>query len=358
MRRANAILPLTQRLFAVIAATSAILSFSAGAQAQGHWVKLAPLPEKSEEFSFVGANGKIYLFGGLPEGTTPPKGLVQEYDPATDKWTNKKNMPLPTHHAAVASYGGKIYLFGGAAQLEAGGPTQIPVNNTWEYDGAADSWRALAPDPIARMAAVAVEVGGKFYVIGGASVHPGAKLVSIGPTTPHRSLDTNEVYDPAANKWESRSPMPTARNHSAAGVVGDKIYVIGGRLGSGVITTGSNTDIVEEYDPATDGWGYARARMPTPRSGMGWATYLGRIYVAGGEIYDSHEFAAMRAFEAYDPAANQWSVLPPLPAARHGVNVAVIGNRIYVIGGHLTGDGSGGKAADSDANDAFEFRDK
>ena len=118
MRRANAMSPLTQRMFAVIATTLATLSFSAQARAQGHWVKLAPLPEKSEEFSFGSANGKIYLFGGLSEGTKPPKGLVQEYDPATDKWTKKKNMPLPTHHAAVASYGGKIYLFGGAAQLE------------------------------------------------------------------------------------------------------------------------------------------------------------------------------------------------------------------------------------------------
>ena len=68
--------PLTQGLFRVIAATLTILGFGAGARAQGHWVKLAPLPEKSEEFSFGSANGKIYLFGGLPEGTTPPKGLV------------------------------------------------------------------------------------------------------------------------------------------------------------------------------------------------------------------------------------------------------------------------------------------
>jgi len=335
-----------------------VIALASSARAQGHWVKLAPLPEKSEEFSFVAANGKIYLFGGLAVANHPPKGLVQEYDPATDHWTKKKNMPLATHHAAIAEYRGKIYLFGGQAQLEPGGPTQIPLNNTWEYDPVADSWKALAPMPTVRTAAVAAEVGGKIYVIGGASVHPGARIVSLGPAVPHRSLKTNEAYDPATNTWETRSPMPTPRNHAAAGVVGGKIYVIGGRLASSVITTGSNTDVVENYDPATDSWGAVGLRMPTARSGMGWATYQGRIYVAGGEIYDAHMFAVVRAVEAYDPAANQWSILPPMPTARHGVNVALIGNRLYVIGGHLQGAGTGGEGADSDVNEAFEFTDQ
>ena len=48
----------------------------------GKWGRMAPLPEKSEEFTFGDVNGKIYLFGGLPvNGTKPPLGLVQEYDP-------------------------------------------------------------------------------------------------------------------------------------------------------------------------------------------------------------------------------------------------------------------------------------
>ena len=76
--------------------------------------------------------------------------------------------------------------------------------------------------------------------------------------------------------------------------------------------------------------------MPTPRSGMGWATYNGKIYVVGGEIYDQHIFAVVRAVEAYDPATNSWSALPAMLTARHGVNVAAIGNRLYSIGGHIS----------------------
>jgi N-acetylneuraminic acid mutarotase len=343
-------------LAAVFIAASILLALSPAARAQRRWVKAAPLPETSEEFSTIAANGKIYLIGGNPTGNTgAPRGLVQEYDPATDTWASKKPMPIPTHHAAIAEYQGKIYVMGGAIQRAASGPNQFPTNNAWEYDPTEDSWKALPPMPTSRMAAVAAEAGGKIYVIGGASVHPGHSIVSLSADVPHRSLDTNEMYDPATNQWETRSPMPTARNHAAAGVVGGKIYVIGGRLGAVSLLLGSNTDVVEHYDPVTDRWGTAGLRMPIARSGMGWATYQDRIYIAGGEILDAHMFAAIRAVEAYDPATNQWALLPTMPTARHGVNVAVVKDRLYVIGGHLQGGFLGGEGANSNANDVFEF---
>lgn len=327
--------------------------------AQGRWIKLAPIPESSVESTFVTVGDNIYVLGGSPAGDNmTPKGIVLEYDTTTDRWTKKKNMPLPTHQAAAAEYHGKIYLFGGAVQPASNGPNQFPTSNAWEYDPAADMWRALAPMPTARFGAVAAEAGGKIYVIGGASVHPGAKLMSIGSGTPHRSLDVNEAYDPATNQWEKQSPMPTARNHAAVGVVGGKIYVIGGRLGAANVMEGSNTDVVERFDPENNSWGALGLRMPIARSGMGWATHENRIYIAGGEILDAHMFAAIRAVEAYDPASNQWTSLPTMPTARHGVIVAAIGNRLYVISGHLQGGSIGGEAANTDVNEAFEFGEK
>jgi N-acetylneuraminic acid mutarotase len=326
---------------------------------QSAWTKGAPLPRKSEEFSFASANNKIYLFGGNPPGDQKaPPGLVQEYDPATNRWTAKKSMPVATHHLAAVGYGGKVYLFGGAIQAQAGGPNQLLVGNVWEYDPVADAWKALAPMPTPRMAAVAAEVDGKIYVLGGASVHPGDKIISLGPKVPHRSLNINEAYDPATNTWETRIPMPTSRNHAAVGVIGGKIYVIGGRLASAYVSAGSNTDVVEVYDPAIDMWGAAGLRMPTARSGMGYATYGTRILVAGGEIDDRHMFAVIRAVEAYDPSANQWTELPIMPSARHGVSVAVIGSKLYVIGGHLQGTAIGGDDADTDENDILDLAGK
>jgi N-acetylneuraminic acid mutarotase len=334
------------------------LIFAGTARAQGHWVKLARFPEPAQEIVGTAGGGKVYVFGGLAIGTnTAPKGLVWVYDTATDKWTKRKPMPLPAHHLAVTEYRGKAYVFGGGAQLEPGGPNWVPISNAWEYDPAKDTWKALAPMPTARGAAVAAEVGGKIYVIGGASVHPGAKIVGLTASTPHRSLGTNEVYDPETNTWETRSPMPTSRNHAAIGVVNGKIYVLGGRLGA-VFVNASATDVVEEYDPATDSWSFAKARMPTPRSGTAYGSYEGKIYVAGGEYLDNQIVGVYRDLQAYDPAANEWTMYPPMTTPRHGLVGGISGNRFYVVSGHMQSGNIYGDPIDSDETNAFDFAGK
>jgi N-acetylneuraminic acid mutarotase len=311
------------------------------AQAPMKWESAAPFPEPSEELYGVAANGKMYVIGGFGKEI----GMVYEYDSASDKWTKKKPMPRPAHHAALAEYNGKIYAFGGfvpysaPGQQRGGGIGWQPIDNAWQYDPAADSWKALAPLPTRRGSALAAVVDGKIYVIGGATMNPGSSEPAVFANRPARSVGTNEQYDPETNKWESRSPMPTARNHTFGGAVNGKIYIIGGRLGSAFIGPSSNTDLVEEYDPATDQWGAPKAKMPTPRSGGGWAVYNGKIYVAGGEVNTPQMAGAFRALEAYDPASNTWAILPGMPNPRHGVAAAFIGNRLHLVSGKITSGG-------------------
>lgn len=335
----------------------AVLSvWPVSAQTPGKWIKLAPFPEPGEELLGAAAGGKLYVFAGLAPGWKP-RGLVYEFDPATDRWTKKKPMALPSHHVAFTTLNGKIYAFGGFVPPPSGPPAWVPIDNTWEYDLATDSWRALAPMPTKRGAAVAGAVGGKIYVIGGASMHPGSSETSIHPARPHRGLGTVEEYDPVTNTWRARSPMPTARNHAAVGVVDGKIYVIGGRVGAAFMGVASDTDVVEEYDPATDQWGAVRARMPTPRSAMAYGVYAGRIYVAGGEFQNDRMMAAFRALEAFDPAANRWTVLPSMPIPRHGLAGGFIGNRLHLVSGDIQSAGVPNVELHVDAHDAFEIAD-
>ncbi|HET9404062.1 MAG TPA: hypothetical protein VFO57_05740 [Burkholderiales bacterium] len=297
------------------------------------WSRLAPFPEPSEELWGAGAGGKLYVFGGLAPGWKP-KALVYEYDPDSDAWTKKKNMPLASHHVAAAELNGKIYMFGGFKYPDSGKPGWQPIDNAWEYDPAKDAWRALAPMPTKRGSSNAVVHGGKVYVIGGASMHPGSKDAFVHPARPHRALGTTEVYDPATNTWEARSPMPTARNHAAAGMANNKIYVIGGRVGAVFITGGGRgVDLVEEYDPATNQWGRLQAPMPTARSAVAWGTYGGKIYVAGGEAQDSRMLSTFRAVEAFDAAKNTWTSLPPMRSPRHGLAGAFVGSRLHLVSG-------------------------
>jgi N-acetylneuraminic acid mutarotase len=74
----------------------------------------------------------------------------------------------------------------------------------------------------------AAVVGGKIYVIGG-------YIIGSGPVA------TVYEYDPAANRWNVRKSMPTARGALAVGVFGERIHAIGG-----VGVDGKNTPAHEE----------------------------------------------------------------------------------------------------------------
>jgi hypothetical protein len=335
---------LLQRGTAMLALIASLV-FCSAALAQmpiNPWKKAAPFPVPDEELYGTAVNGKMYVIGGWDEGKAA--GLNYQYDPATDKWTQKKGMPRSAHHAAIATANGKLYVIGGFVppkdtQIPTGGAWE-PIAETWEYDPAADSWKSLAPLPTKRGAAVAVEVAGKIYVIGGATTVADSKDPYFTFFGPSLVLTTNEVFDPATNKWESRRPMSVARNHAYAAAVNGKIYVIGGRTGHAFILSATNTDVVEEYNPVGDMWSAPKERMPTPRSGGAWGTDGRRIYVAGREVTTKELVGAFRAVEAYEPAINSWISLPPMPMPRHGIAGAVIGNEFHLVSGMIQSAGA------------------
>jgi Kelch motif len=305
---------------------------AAGPTAANPWTLGAPFPEPSEEVLGATANGKLYVFAGLAPGWKP-KSLVLEYDPASNTWTRKRPMRLASHHVAFASLNNKIYAFGGFTFPESGPPGWNPVANAWEYEPTTDEWKELAPMPTRRGAVAAAVAGGKIYVTGGANSLPGVTENGIHPARPHNVLATVEEYDPAANTWRPRRSLLLPRNHHVAASVGERLYVIGGRVGSAFISgTSNNVDLVEMYDPATDLW-TARTRMPTARSAIGAGVYGNHIVVAGGEGQDQRLLAAYRAVEAFDTVLNRWLVLPSMVRPRHGLAVGAIGNRLYVVSG-------------------------
>ncbi|MGB4923927.1 MAG: kelch repeat-containing protein, partial [Candidatus Nitrotoga sp.] len=60
------------------------------------WKSAAPIPKGAEEVYGIAVGGKLYVFGGLGLDWKAMK-MVMEYDPATDKWTRKGDMPHGLH---------------------------------------------------------------------------------------------------------------------------------------------------------------------------------------------------------------------------------------------------------------------
>jgi N-acetylneuraminic acid mutarotase len=123
--------------------------------------------------------------------------------------------------------------------------------------------------------------------------------------------------------------MSAPREHLAAAVAGEKVYVIGGRW-----SDRGNVDTLQSYDPATDTW-EDLPPMPTARGGLAAATIDGRIHVVGGESFGD----GSRTFPeqaAYDPEIDRWQTLEGLPTARHGLAAAAYDGELYVIAGGET----------------------
>lgn len=86
--------------------------------------------------------------------------IVEEYDPATDTWTKKTDMPTPRSSIATAVVNGKIYVIGGWD----GGR---PVSTVEEYDPLANRWKKKADMLTPRGGVSTSVVNGKIYAIGG-----------------------------------------------------------------------------------------------------------------------------------------------------------------------------------------------
>jgi N-acetylneuraminic acid mutarotase len=310
-------------------------------QTPGAWRTVAPLPGGGVDEIEYGTvlNGRLYMIGGL-QGSFAPLGRVYEYDAASNHWARKHDMPRALHHVMPVSLNGKIYVFGGFANMPEK-PGYVPTADAWEYSPDTDAWRALAPMPTPRGAGGAVAVEGRIFVLGGAGMRPPSAPAVFGFSGAHAALDAVEEYVPATNSWIKRRALPTPRNHFAAlGAVNGKIYAIGGRTGSVFIRDADQTDLVEIYDIAKDQWGALGAHMPVARSGGCFGVYNDEIYAYGGEYRDDHLVAAFREFDVYNPASNEWRVLPYGPVQRHGCSAGFIGNTFYVAGGTIESGGA------------------
>ncbi|MDK2745029.1 MAG: hypothetical protein NDI90_19195 [Nitrospira sp. BO4] len=188
------------------------------------------------------------------------------------------------------------------------------------------TWRTAAPMPTKRTEVAVAVLDGKIYAVGG------FEKPSLGNVMNFAITPSVEVYDPVTDRWTSKASMPVGLHHVGIGVVGGRLYVIGGYSRSG-LSVWNPAATVYVYDPATDTW-IERASMPTARGALSVAEYEGKLYAIGG--YDRKANSA--AVEVYDPVRNAWSTVASLPTPRDHLATATVAGKIYAIGGRLNGD--------------------
>jgi N-acetylneuraminic acid mutarotase len=229
------------------------------------WIRRAEYPIRVYSTNGAGVvNGKIYVSGGLTEFHTTRHELYM-YDPATNVWTRKRDMPDYTWGGITGVINNKLYVLTCTMQDDCY-TVNAPLN-LYRYDPATDQWTDLGLSPAQHRPPMGGTIGGKLYFTGRSDA--GAALLT--------------VYDPGTNQWTSRTPMNNARFDGAAATLGAKLYILGGWEQH----DGNNVHVrtVNVYNPASDSWTKA-APMPTDRTGYSAERVVldgkPRIEVVGG----------------------------------------------------------------------------
>ncbi|MEZ6017362.1 MAG: Calx-beta domain-containing protein [Planctomycetota bacterium] len=283
-----------------------------------------------------------------------------QYLPATPGslpglWRTSTQMPAQMGEVACGEVDGMIYVFGEGDM------------RTFRYDVLNDTWNSTLPTrPFHGTHHACEVVNGKVYLIGGlyggdgrvqifdpmtnqwtmgaqmpwaggscVTALIGGRIYVGGGIVGSSTVANFAVYDPALDSWTSLGAMPLGVNHAAASTDGQRMYVFGGRQGANVPQVGFTN--VQVFDPVAGTWQASTsgqvAAMPFGRGGTGKAVwYRGEFYVLGGED-PTHTFGEV---QAYNPATNTWRRDADMPTARHGIFPVLFQDRLFVIGGGLT----------------------
>jgi N-acetylneuraminic acid mutarotase len=218
-------------------------------------------------------------------------------------WITGSPLEEPRTEVAAASLGGRIVVVGGF--LASGGNSR----RVDAYDATRDSWARLPDLPVSVDHAAAASWRGRVVVVGGYGAD-------------RAPLRAAFLYD--GRRWRRLPAPPEERAAAAAAATSDgRVWVVGGRTGSGLATRALVLDL------RTLRWRVVRG--PRPREHLAATSMRGRVYAVGGRLagYDTN----LATSEAYEPRANRWVRLPDLPDPRGGTGTAAIAGRIVSVGG-------------------------
>ena len=244
--------------------------------------------------------------------------------------------PEGRHEASYVQVGDKFYLLGGR---EHGGRVNI-------YDPASKTWSLGANPPFGIHHFQAIDYHGLLYVVG-------AFKGGFPNETPVPNI---LVYDPALDTWKTGPEIPANRRRGAAGLVvyQDKLYLVSGIINGhvdGWVTW------LDEYDPVTNTW-KELPDAPRARDHFHAAVLDGQLVAVAGRR--TGEIGVLGATEGkvdvYNFSTQKWTTLSnDLPTKRAGNTVAVLNQEVIVIGGEINS-GPASKKTEALSLDSGEWR--
>lgn len=294
-----------------------------------------PFPRVDATLIHVPATGKSILFGGLVSDHIPTNDtfIVSYNDRTIVPFPTSGDVPAERSQHAVGVIDNTMILFGGDSRDVSSGMASLgPLDDsTYALDLSSYHWtklRTSGPAPSARVNHCISTVGSKLYLFGG-----------FDPL--------NEVYfddvwmldlghSPVSPQWiavGARSgERPAQRSNTSCAAYGDKLVVFGG------------SDDDSKYN---DTWAFDTVKhvweewkcigfVPTARNSHKAAIVGDKMYIYGGQDVNGQDLDEIQALHL---PVRKWYVfknMGPVPSARSGHAMTVVGTQVMVCGGKST----------------------
>eukprot|EP00747_Dinoflagellata_sp_TGD_P167747 gnl/TRDRNA2_/TRDRNA2_192771_c0_seq1.p1 gnl/TRDRNA2_/TRDRNA2_192771_c0~~gnl/TRDRNA2_/TRDRNA2_192771_c0_seq1.p1 ORF type:complete len:344 (+),score=60.64 gnl/TRDRNA2_/TRDRNA2_192771_c0_seq1:67-1032(+) len=260
---------------------------------RGEWTELPPMLARRAYPAAGVLDGKMFVMGGSSDGRT--LNTVEVFDPESNQWAFWFTMPpmqtKRTMHASTSA-GGRLFVCGGFDGLR-------DLTTVECYDPKTNSWSWKDKMNVGRSYLAAVQVRGGIYALGGQD-----RLAESGP----RAHNMVEVFDLYSERWVPVEPLKTGRLGLAGACLvsedGDEyVYATGGSDGDEVLSS------VEVLNVQEGKW-YDAPPMGCPRLGHVAMVVDNKLYVMGG--FDGK--GLVDHFECFDPKLGRWGPLLKLGA--------------------------------------------
>ena len=267
------------------------------------WDEAAPLQTARHMHAATVLDGKIYVIGGHDGNDYLTS--VEVYDPTTNSWSYGTRLPEATAGAVAATVDGRIFVVR---------PNNSPI---LMYNPARGIWSSGSTVPYSDPSHDGCAM---------ADAHD-QYVVTISPNGAFTGKLNVFIYPYSTGTWFNGVPYTTSDHRwFSVACIGTDMYVVGGYQ---QFMTEKVFGGVRRYDALNGIWEGWVASLNQRRYSSQSVALDDKIVTLGGRTATTD----LRAVEQFDPATDQWTVLPGMFRPRVDFDAVVLNGKVYVIGG-------------------------
>lgn len=249
----------------------------------------------------------LLIAGGLSSSGSSDSGIYA-LDTTDGGLTSVGNLGVATHDAAGALVNGDGFVIGGGSAAPSSETQRLGTNDGSLSSGSLNQARADAG---------AATIGDTAYIVGGYD----------GP-----SLDAEVLATTDGLHFRDVAALTVPVRYPAVAVLDKKIYVFGGEANDG-----RPVRTVQMVNPSSH-TASVLGQLPLPIAGAVAANLDGTIYLAGGESTTrSSLLSPIVNVYAFNPVGHAFLRAGSLPVAISNAGAAVLGGRLWIVGGETAG---------------------